>query len=174
MYGIIRRFRALLERLKAKFVTPQEPIVISTHQQIVDKCQLLVTLTQDNLHRRYNPLEAKLMFVRSTHPNILEFIKFLRKINQELGVTKPQLLQSEFPYNQTEIPLDAFFVSSSGNYIPQSAISDLVIEANTLLGFARTLAQAEAGIEEYHFRMLLKTIGSLTSIHGAISTVLAE
>lgn len=175
MFGkLLRSVMAWFERIKPSSKPLPQVTIASTNLQIVEKCQEFASLTQERLDRKFHPLEAKLLFVKTTHPNITELVKFLRMINEELGSKKPKLLQSEFPYDVTDIPLDALFVSSSGMYIPQSTIGELVIETNRMLEFARTLAQAEAGIEEYHFRMLLKTIRSLTSIHGAISTVLAD
>jgi len=175
MYGrLIRYIKACVERFKATLRFNQRPVVISTNEKVVEACQNMVDQVEEKLHLKYSPLEARLVFVKTTHNDILEFLKFMRKINEELGAPKPQLLSSEFPFNQIEIQLDSFFISASGNYIPQSTIGELVIEAKTMLGFARVLAKAEAGIEEYHFRMLLRTLGNLTSIHSAISTVLAD
>lgn len=175
MFGsLLRPIRAWIERFCALLVTKKPPVLISTNERLVERCLEMTDAVQERLHLKYNPLEARLRFIRTTHPNILELTKFLKMINKELSVPKPQLLQSEFPYNQIDIPLDAFFISSSEKYISQSAIKDLVVETYTMLGYAKTLAKAEAGTDEYHFRMLLRTLNSLTSIHGAISTVLAE
>lgn len=172
--SLLRSILAWIDRTKARFLTKKQPLPVSSNQRVVEQCRAATTLVQERLHLKYSPLEARLQFIRTTHPNILEMTKFLKQINKELGVKKPHLLQSEFPYNQTDTPLDSFFVSSSGNYISQNAIKDLVEETFTMLGYASVLAQAEVGTEEYHFRMLSRTLSSLTSIHGAISTVLAE
>lgn len=175
MFGsLLRPIRAWVDRLKVSLVRKDEPVLISSNERIVERCMANVTAVQERLHLKYNPLEARFRFVRSTHPNILEMIKFLRLINQQLKKPNPQLLLSDFPFTDTDIPLDTFFVSSSGNYISQSAIADLVLETFTMLGYAQALAKVEIGTEEYHFRMLSRTLNSLTSIHGAISTVLAE
>lgn len=175
MYGrLVRYIRSCIERFKASLRSAHRPVEISTNEKVVELCQNMVESVQGKLHLKYSPLEARLVFVKTTHSDILELIKFLKRINKELGAPKPQLLASEFPFNQVEIQLDSFFISSSGNYIPQSTIAELVVETQTTLGFARVLAKAEAGIEEYHFRMLLRTLSNLTSIHSAISTVLAE
>lgn len=174
MVGLnFRSILAFLDRARDKR-NKQQPAPTPSNLRLVLRCETLANSVQEKLHLKYNPLEASLIFIKTTHPNIVDMTKFLKRVNAELSKKNPQLLSSDFPYDLMEIPLDAFFISTAGNYISQNAIGDFVVETSTMLGFVKDLAQAEAGDDEYRFRMLLKTVSSLTSIHGAISTVLAE
>lgn len=172
----IRLLRPIIQYLESITKNRQRAEVPppSSREVTVMNCQRAVEAVQEKLHLKYQPLAAHMAFVRTMHPNIEEYIKFLKRINHELSAKKPQLLSGDFPPNISGTSLDSLFVSRTGHYIPTAIIADFVLETNTLLEHAAALAQAESGTEEYHFRMLSKTIDSLTSIHGAISTVLAE
>lgn len=171
----LSNFIAFFERLADKRTVRTQPVKEPTDRiKKVLECEVFVNQVQGLLDRKYNPLEARLYVVRTISPNILDFTKFLNTINARLREPKVLLLGSDFPHELSTIQLDSFFISRDDRYIPQSSIADFVAESNELLEHLKVLAQADSGNDEYHYRMLMKTIVSLTSIHGAISTVLAN
>ena len=171
-----RILRPLLQLYENIFGQPKlaEAVSISSRRKAIYDCRDAIEKVQEKLHGTYLPMEAYHLFIRTTHPNIALFTAFLKRINGELNQKAPRLLLSDFPIDQTGRSLDFFFVAVDGTYIPSSAISEFVLQSNIMLDYADTLAQADSGIEEYHYRMLSKTIDSLTSIHGAISAAFAE
>lgn len=171
----LKKLTAFFERFADKHAIRTTPLKEPTDRvKSVLTCEANVNQVQSLLERKYNPLEARMYVVRSIHPNIIDFTKFLTTINARLGEPKVVLLGSDFPQDLNTIQLDSFFISRDDRYIPQSAIAEFVAESNVLLEHLKVLAQADNGDDEYHYRMLMKTIISLTSIHGAISTVLAN
>lgn len=173
--GIVQRLKAFFERFADKHSIRTQPEKEPTERlKTVLECEAIVNRVQALLDRKYSPLEARLCIIRTIQPNIADFTKFLNTINARLGATKIVLLGSDFPQDVVSMQLDAFFISRDGHYIHQSAIGEFVTESTTLLEHLKVLAEADSGDDEYHYRMLSKTIDSLTSIHGAISTVLAN
>lgn len=173
--GFFQRLKAFIERFADKHSIRTQPEKEPTERvKAVLECEALVNQVLTHLDRKYNPLEARLYIVRTIHPNILDFTKFLNTINARLNSPQIVLLGSDFPQELITIQLDSFFITRDERYIPQSAIGEFVQETTALLERLKVLAQADNGNDEYHYRMLTKTIVSLTSIHGAISTVLAN
>lgn len=171
----LQKLTAFFERFADRRAFRTQPVKEPTDRiKAVTECENIVAEVQGLLDRKYHPLEARLYVVRTIHSNITDFTKFLNLINTRLSEPKVVLLGSDFPQELLSIQLDSFFISRDNHYISQSAIGDFVAESNQLLERLRVLAQADSGDDEYHYRMLMKTIISLTSIHGAIATVLAN
>jgi hypothetical protein len=171
----LKKLTAFFERFADKHSIKTQPFKEPTDRvKAVIDCEVLVNQVQSLLDRKYHPLEGKLYIVRTIYPNINDFTKFLNTINARLREPKVVLLGSDFPQELATIQLDSFFISRDDRYIPQSAIGEFVAESTEMLGHLKVLAEADNGPEEYHYRMLMKTIISLTSIHGALLTVLAN